>query len=104
MLINNAGVAQGKLLVELKPEDIYQFVILHLFCAPEVDYTPRTFGVNTLAHFWTLKAFLPGMIKNKIGHIVSLVLHHNKTLKMSIFQVTVASVMSFLGSARMCKL
>jgi len=67
MLINNAGVVQGKLIVELKPEDIYQ-----------------TFGVNTLAHFWTLKAFLPGMIENKIGHIV-----------------TLASVMGFVGSARM---
>jgi len=67
MLINNAGVVQGKLIVDLKPEDIYQ-----------------TFGVNTLAHFWTLKAFLPGMIENKTGHIV-----------------TVASVLSFLGSARM---
>lgn len=30
----------------------------------------RTFSVNTLASFWTLKAFLPGMIKEKKGHIV----------------------------------
>lgn len=36
----------------------------------------RTFGVNTLAHFWTLKAFLPGMIEQKTGHIVcSFTLH-----------------------------
>ena len=27
--------------------------------------------MNTLAHFWTLKAFLPEMIKQKKGHIVS---------------------------------
>lgn len=26
--------------------------------------------VNTLAHFWTLKAYLPGMIKAKTGHVV----------------------------------
>lgn len=31
----------------------------------------RTFAVNTLAHFWTLKAFLPQMIKERTGHIVS---------------------------------
>lgn len=31
---------------------------------------PRTFGVNTFAHFWTLKAFLPKMIERKSGHIV----------------------------------
>ncbi|OBZ76728.1 Short-chain dehydrogenase/reductase family 16C member 6 [Grifola frondosa] len=54
MLINNAGVVQGKLLLDLTPEDIQQ-----------------TFSVNTIAHFWTLKAFLPEMIKQKTGHIVN---------------------------------
>ncbi|KAI9000856.1 retinal short-chain dehydrogenase/reductase [Trametes punicea] len=54
MLINNAGVVQGKALLDLSPEDIQQ-----------------TFAVNTLAHFWTLKAFLPGMIKQKTGHIIN---------------------------------
>ncbi|KAH7930676.1 retinal short-chain dehydrogenase reductase [Leucogyrophana mollusca] len=67
MLINNAGVVQGKLILDLTPEDVNQ-----------------TFGVNTLAHYWTLKAFLPDMIKNKSGHIV-----------------TMASVMSMIGSAQM---
>ncbi|KAK7061855.1 hypothetical protein R3P38DRAFT_678613 [Favolaschia claudopus] len=55
ILVNNAGVAQGKLILDLSPEDIQQ-----------------TFGVNTLAHFWTLKAFLPGMIEKKKGHIVTM--------------------------------
>lgn len=54
VLVNNAGVAQGKLILDLKPEDVGQ-----------------TFGANTLAHFWTLKAFLPSMIRNKSGHIIS---------------------------------
>jgi len=54
VLVNNAAVVQGKLLLDLSPEDVEQ-----------------TFGVNTLAHFWTLKAFLPGMIKKKSGHIVT---------------------------------
>ncbi|KIJ69970.1 hypothetical protein HYDPIDRAFT_142761 [Hydnomerulius pinastri MD-312] len=67
MLVNNAGVVQGKLILDLKPQDIQQ-----------------TFGVNTLAHFWTLKAFLPKMIENNSGHIVS-----------------VASVMGLVGSAQM---
>merc|ERR1712228_626568 len=31
----------------------------------------RTFDVNIMAHFWTIKAFLPTMIKNKRGHIVN---------------------------------
>jgi len=55
VLVNNAGVAQGKLILDLSPEDIQQ-----------------TFGVNTLAHFWILKAFLPGMIEKKKGHIVTM--------------------------------
>ncbi|KIO12580.1 hypothetical protein M404DRAFT_959019 [Pisolithus tinctorius Marx 270] len=67
ILINNAGVVQGKLILDLKPQDIMQ-----------------TFGVNTMAHFWTLKAFLPKMIERKSGHIV-----------------TVASVMGLVGSAQM---
>jgi len=54
VLVNNAGVAQGKLVLDLSPEDIRQ-----------------TFDVNTLAHFWTLKAFLPEMIKKKSGHIIT---------------------------------
>ncbi|KZT70370.1 retinal short-chain dehydrogenase/reductase [Daedalea quercina L-15889] len=67
VLINNAGVVQGKLLVDLSPEDIQQ-----------------TFSVNTLAHFWTLKAFLPGMIEQKKGHII-----------------TMSSVAGLVGMARM---
>jgi NAD(P)-dependent dehydrogenase (short-subunit alcohol dehydrogenase family) len=54
MIVNNAGVIQGKLLVDLTPNDINQ-----------------TFGVNTLAHFWILKAFLPSLLKQKQGHIVT---------------------------------
>jgi len=42
-------------LLDLDPEDVKQ-----------------TFNVNTLASFWTLKAFLPGMIKEKKGHIVTM--------------------------------
>jgi len=67
ILINNAGVVQGKLILDLSPEDIKQ-----------------TFDTNTLAHFWTLKAFLPEMIKQKRGHVV-----------------TISSVMSQVGCAQM---
>jgi short-subunit dehydrogenase len=67
VLINNAGVVQGKLIVDLEPEDVKQ-----------------TFEVNTLAHFWTLKAFLPGMIEQKTGHII-----------------TMASVLGRIGAAQM---
>ncbi|TFK43755.1 retinal short-chain dehydrogenase/reductase [Crucibulum laeve] len=67
VLVNNAGVVQGKLLLDLTPKDVQQ-----------------TFGVNTLAHYWTLKAFLPGMLEAKRGHIV-----------------TVSSVLGLVGTAQM---
>jgi all-trans-retinol dehydrogenase (NAD+) len=55
ILINNAGVISGKLLSELTDEAI-----------------ERTFAVNTLGLFWCTKAFLPGMIERRRGHVVTL--------------------------------
>lgn len=55
ILINNAGVITGKLFLD-QPDELIE----------------RTFAVNVLAHFWTIKAFLPGMINRKRGHIVSI--------------------------------
>jgi len=31
----------------------------------------QTYKVNTLAHFWTLRQFLPSMMKRNRGHIVT---------------------------------
>jgi NAD(P)-dependent dehydrogenase (short-subunit alcohol dehydrogenase family) len=67
VLINNAGVVQGKLILDLTPDDVKQ-----------------TFDVNALAHFWLLKAFMPEMLKQKTGHII-----------------TVSSIMGAVGSAQM---
>ncbi len=55
ILVNNAGVISGKLLSELSDEAI-----------------ERTFAVNALALFWCTKAFLPGMIERRRGHVVTL--------------------------------
>ncbi|KAK8861319.1 hypothetical protein IAR55_002138 [Kwoniella newhampshirensis] len=67
IIVNNAGVVKGKLLLDLTEEDV-------------ID----TFGANTLAHFWVLKAFLPAMIKKGSGHIV-----------------TVSSLLGVVGAAQM---
>jgi all-trans-retinol dehydrogenase (NAD+) len=66
ILINNAGVVSGRPLLELPDERI-----------------ELTFKVNTLALFWTTKAFLPGMIDRGSGHLV-----------------TVASAAGLIGSPR----
>jgi all-trans-retinol dehydrogenase (NAD+) len=54
VLINNAGVARGKTVLDSTERDI-RF----------------TFDVNSLAHFWTTKEFLPHMIATNHGMIVT---------------------------------
>ncbi len=54
ILINNAGVVTGRPLLEAREVDIR-----------------RTFDVNTLAHFWTVRAFMPVMLERGSGHIVT---------------------------------
>ncbi|OCF45009.1 hypothetical protein I317_01060 [Kwoniella heveanensis CBS 569] len=67
IIVNNAGVVKGKLLLDLTEEDVQ-----------------NTFGANTLAHFWVLKAFLPAMLRAGEGHIV-----------------TMSSVLGLVGAAQM---
>jgi all-trans-retinol dehydrogenase (NAD+) len=55
MLINNAGIVSGKFTLELTDEMI-----------------DRTMQVNTLSHMHTIKEFLPDMISNKKGHVVTI--------------------------------
>lgn len=55
ILVNNAGIVFGKTLLELTDEQVQ-----------------RTMDVNAMAHFWTLKAFLPDMMKENNGHIVTI--------------------------------
>lgn len=55
ILINNAGIVTGKTLLESDYEEI-----------------EKSFAVNTLSHFWLVKAFLPDMITRNSGHIVTI--------------------------------
>ncbi|XP_013773786.1 17-beta-hydroxysteroid dehydrogenase 13-like [Limulus polyphemus] len=55
ILFNNAGVVNLKPFNELEPAEIQ-----------------RTLSVNTLAHFWTLRQFLPRMIELGRGHVVAM--------------------------------
>mmetsp|Transcript_17792 Transcript_17792/g.62768 ORF Transcript_17792/g.62768 Transcript_17792/m.62768 type:complete len:339 (-) Transcript_17792:83-1099(-) len=54
VLVNNAGIVSGASLLDLPDAKIV-----------------KTFEVNTISHFWTVKAFLPGMIEAGGGHIVT---------------------------------
>lgn len=55
VLVNNAGIVQCLPFLELEPELVV-----------------RTFQVNIFAHIWTIKHFLPPMLKNQRGHIVGI--------------------------------
>lgn len=55
VLVNNAGIVTGKTLTEASDADI-----------------ERTFQVNALASFWTVRAFLPRMIAAGDGHVVTI--------------------------------
>ncbi|NWY26144.1 RDHE2 dehydrogenase, partial [Pheucticus melanocephalus] len=55
ILINNAGIVIGKRLLD-SPDSLVE----------------KTMEVNTMAHFWTYKAFLPAMIAANHGHLVSI--------------------------------
>ena len=54
ILVNNAGVVSAKPILELDPDSI-----------------KRTFNVNIVSHFWTVKAVLPRFKDRKYGHIIT---------------------------------
>ncbi len=54
ILVNNAGRVSGSSLLQCGDEAV-----------------ERTMAVNTLALFWTCKAFLPDMLRQQAGHIVT---------------------------------
>ncbi|XP_054841442.1 epidermal retinol dehydrogenase 2-like [Eublepharis macularius] len=55
ILINNAGILNGKNFIDLLDSEIEE-----------------TLDVNIKAHFWTCKAFLPAMISCNHGHLVTI--------------------------------
>ncbi|KKZ61467.1 hypothetical protein EMCG_00129 [[Emmonsia] crescens] len=55
VLINNAGVGYGGTILDEPEEKIQQ-----------------TFQVNTISHFWMVREFLPAMIRENHGHVISI--------------------------------
>lgn len=55
ILVNNAGIVTGKMFAEHSAADI-----------------ARTMDVNTLAQMYVARAFLPGMLARRSGHIVNI--------------------------------
>lgn len=55
ILVNNAGICPMQQFLELTQ-----------------DAVQSTFQTNVLAHFWTLKEFLPQMVQANRGHVVTI--------------------------------
>lgn len=55
ILVNNAGIVSGRPLLDIPDEKIQ-----------------KTYEVNTLALYWTTKAFLPAMVSRNRGHVVTI--------------------------------
>ncbi|KAF3911863.1 hypothetical protein AA313_de0209390 [Arthrobotrys entomopaga] len=80
ILVNNAGVARGNTLLEGTEKDV-RF----------------TFDVNILAHFWIIREFLPYIIKNNHGHVVTVasVAGYQTAPQMVDYGATKAAAISF---------
>ena len=55
LLVNNAGIVKAHPLMD-KPDELIELTV----------------AVNLLAHFWTMKAFLPDMLARRSGHVVNM--------------------------------
>jgi len=55
VLINNAGIVCGNTFLDL-PDHMIE----------------KTYNINVISHYWTVKAFLPDMLKKGKGHIVTM--------------------------------
>lgn len=55
ILINNAGIVTGRKFLDC-PDNLIE----------------KTMEVNVMAHFWTVKSFLPAMMAKNQGHLVSI--------------------------------
>ena len=54
ILINNAGMGRGNTILDLDLKDLR-----------------KTFDVNIISHFYTIREFLPNMIKENKGHVLA---------------------------------
>jgi short-subunit dehydrogenase len=53
--VNNAGIGSGATIL-----------------GGSEDFIRKTFEVNTMAHFWMVREFLPAMIQKNHGHVVTI--------------------------------
>uniref|UniRef100_A0A6B2LBN0 Short-chain dehydrogenase/reductase 3 n=1 Tax=Arcella intermedia TaxID=1963864 RepID=A0A6B2LBN0_9EUKA len=57
ILVNNAGIVAGKSILNPQYDD---------------RLAEKTIAVNTTAHLWTIRAFVPDMVRRNHGHVVTI--------------------------------
>ena len=87
VLVNNAGIAVLKSYVTGEDSD---------------EVIEKTFSINILAQFWTVRAFLPWMMENNYGYIVNVgsIASYMGFPYMTSYSATKAAVLSFSESLR----
>lgn len=85
ILINNAGIVHASSIIDTAAEDV-----------------ERTFRVNTLSHFHTIRTFLPYMLKEGRGTIVTVssVLGHLGAANLSAYTASKAALLALHHSLR----
>ncbi|CAG8447244.1 11405_t:CDS:2 [Ambispora gerdemannii] len=85
ILVNNAGILRGKTILDGSEEDIQE-----------------TINTNLLSSFWTTKVFLPNMIENNHGHIVTIasILGYTGIAQTADYCASKAGLISFHDSLR----
>jgi all-trans-retinol dehydrogenase (NAD+) len=71
VLINNAGIGTGKTVLDVRVPLIWYCDSLTILQTSNAD-CERLFKVNLLSHFVLIREFLPGMLRQKKGHIVTI--------------------------------
>eukprot|EP00118_Oscarella_pearsei_P008926 m.48550 g.48550 ORF g.48550 m.48550 type:complete len:286 (+) comp33887_c0_seq4:54-911(+) len=88
ILVNNAGVVSARYLLDCPDEHI-----------------ETTMKVNTMAHFWTCKAFLPSMMAKNHGHVVAVssIAGHIGSTKLTDYCASKFAIIGMMESLR-CEL
>jgi len=86
VLINNAGTVKGKYFLD----------------TPDCEIV-RTLEVNAFSHFWTIKAFLPNMLTNECGSIVTVssLTGSIPSIKLTDYSASKAALTAFHNSLRL---
>lgn len=72
VLINGAGVVRSRSILESTEQDVdlYDASAVEVWISELTFSSDSTYDANVKAHYWTVQAFLPEMIRRGKGHVI----------------------------------